>query len=417
MSVPPPPQHPPPRRQPHAPEDPSLTTQIFIDQSRAAAGRADAGQANAGGHRSADRGQQVPPAEDADTQALSPGDVAEARRRAAEDDGESTQMMSMEDLRQLAASSRIEALDGPREGSGDAVQAPPAGAADDARAQEQAPPGVFSAHVPSHPAPSAPDAPPTAPHAAQPHAAPAAPQTAPPHAAPSTAPAGYPAAAGYAVQSGHPAPPAKPTAPPPAAGGGYAAAGQAEPVRRKRRMPVLAIAFVVLSALIVVGIGGWILVDAVTRDGGQSQQAAPPPPATDDSTGEGGLVDESDDGTAAPGAGTESFATPSGNIGCTIDAERARCVVKSFDYSPPAAPDSCEMAEWGSIVVANRDGAGFSCTPAEFPADAEPLEYGQTITAHGMTCSSEETGVSCRSDETGAAFSVARADATFDQAE
>lgn len=183
-------------------------------------------------------------------------------------------------------------------------------------------------------------------------------------------------------------------------------------------MPVLAIAFVVLSALVVVGIGGWILVDAVTRDGEQSQQAAPPPPATDDSTGEGGLVDESDDGTTAPpAADTESFATPSGNIGCTIDQERARCVVKSFDYSPPDAPDDCGMEEWGSIVVANRDGAGFSCTPADFPADAETLDYGQTITAHGMICSSEETGVSCRSEETGAAFSVARANATFDQAQ
>lgn len=401
MSVPPPPQHPPPRRQPQAPEDPSLTTQIFIDQARAAAGRADVGQADAGDRGGADRGYRNPPADDADTQALSPGDVAEARRRAAEEDGESTQMMSMEELRQLAASSRIEALDGPREGRSDAAQAPPAGAADEARAQEQAPPGVFSAHVQSHPAPPAPETPPAAPHAAPPYV-----------------PPGYPAAAAYSVQSGHPAPSTMPVTPPPAAGGGHGHEGQAESPRRRRRMPVLAIAFVVLSALVVVGIGGWILVDAVTRDSGQSQQAAPPPPATDDSTGEGGLVDESDDGTAAPSAAdTESFATPSGNIGCTIDAERARCVVKTFDYSPPDAPDGCEMEEWGSIVVANRDGAGFSCTPADFPVDAEELDYGQTITAHGMTCSSEETGVSCRSEETGAAFSVARANTTFDQAE
>lgn len=403
MSVPPPPQHPPPRRQPHTPEDPSLTTQIFIDQARAAAGRADVGQApaDAGDHTGADRDYRSPSAEDADTQALSPGDVAAARRRAAEGDGESTQMMSMEELRQLAASSRIEALDGPREGRSAAGHAPPAGAADEARAQEQAPPGVFSAHVQSHPAPSAPDVPPAAPHAAPPHVHP-----------------GYPASATYSVQSGHPAPPARPAMAPPAEGSGSAEEGQAEPPRRRRRMPVLAIAFVVLSALVVVGIGGWILVDAITRDGQQSQQAAPPPPATDDSTGEGGLVDESDDGTTAPSAAdTESFATPSGNIGCTIDQERARCVVKSFDYSPPDAPDNCEMEEWGSIVVANRDGAGFSCTPADFPTDAETLDYGQTITAHGMICSSEETGVSCRSEETGAAFSVARADATFDQAE
>lgn len=181
-------------------------------------------------------------------------------------------------------------------------------------------------------------------------------------------------------------------------------------------MPVLAIVFVVLSGLIVLGIGGWIVIDMLDRSGGGTQQSAPQPPATQDSTGEGGLVDEADDeGTAPPTGEVESFVAPSGNIGCTIDSERARCIVQSFDYDPPEAPDGCTMDDWGSIVVANNDGAGFSCTPAPFPSDAQPLDYGQTVSAHGMTCASSETGVSCRSDETGAAFSVARASASFDQ--
>ena len=272
MSVPPPPQHPPPRRQPHAPEDPSLTTQIFIDQSRAAAGRADAGQANAGGHRSADRGQQVPPAEDADTQALSPGDVAEARRRAAEDDGESTQMMSMEDLRQLAASSRIEALDGPREGRrrrgpgtacgcGGRCAGTGTGSAGGVRRARPVASGAVSTRRPSDSAARS-----RSPHAAARSAADGSAPRRSVH-----RPCGYPRGAGYAVQSGHPAPPAKPTAPPPAAGGGYAAArasraGAAQAphagARDRVRRAVRAYRR---------GDRGLDLVDAVTRDGGQSQ--------------------------------------------------------------------------------------------------------------------------------------------------
>src|SRR5690625_3407086 len=393
MSVPPPPQHPPPRRQPPVPEDQSLTTQIFVDRAQAASERASA---DAGDGSGAGRTERNPPGEAADTQALSPTDVAAARRRAAEAEGESTRMMSMEELRQLAASSRIESLDGPRDEHGPASPAPRAGAGDAARAREAAPPGVCSAQSP-------PSMPPTAPPPRPVHAEPV-------H-------QGYAAPGAYPHAAGPPAPSAPSSAPPPTVGPVPGAEG-AVPQRRRRRMPLLAVLFVVLSGVVVLGIGGWIVVDALTRDGGQSQeQAAPPPPATDDSTGEGGLVDESGEETEPPAAAdTESFTTPSGNIGCTIDEERARCVVESFDYSPPEAPDDCSMAEWGGIVVANHEGAGFSCTPADFPAEAEQLDYGQTLSAHGMTCSSEETGVTCRSDETGAAFSVARADASFDQA-
>ena len=89
--------------------------------------------------------------------------------------------------------------------------------------------------------------------------------------------------------------------------------------------------------------------------------------------------------------------------------------LQSFDYDPPEAPDGCTMEEWGSIVVANNEGAGFSCSPAEFPTDGQVLDYGQTVSAHGMTCESSESGVTCRSDESDSSFSVARASADFSQ--
>ncbi|GAA4507967.1 hypothetical protein [Brevibacterium yomogidense] len=408
MSIPPPPQHPPPRRQPQEPEDPSLTTQIFLDQARAAtSGGTGAAEQGAGGST----GRSIP-TDDAQTQALTPQGIAEARRldaesgagseSAAEPDadagGESTRVLSMEELREIAASSRVEAIDGPREAGPQAEWAPRAGAQDEARAREQAAPGVFSTAMPPPQVPTFAVPPPVPPPVAPP-----APPSAP---SPSALPPAHTVASGRHPHVAY------------AAGTHDGTDLQGEEGRRppqRRRMPALAIAFVVLSGLIVLGIGGWIVVDALSRSGDEMQQTAPPP-ATQESTGEGGLVDEADDASTPPeAADVESFVTPSGNIGCTIDAERARCIVQSFDYDPPDAPDGCTMDAWGSIVVANRDGAGFSCTPAPFPSDAEALDYGQAVSAHGMTCTSSETGVSCRSDDSGAAFSVARGSAGFDQ--
>lgn len=312
-------------------------------------------------------------------------------------------MMSMEELRALAASSHIDAIDGPREQEAGGSAAAWATPHDDARAQSTAPPAVFSpamrqaaSHASPDPSVHGPGVPPP-------------PQVPPPH-APQQSPYGAGPAPHAAQQQqqwpdqGH------------AAGAGYAVARPAP--AKKRGMPVLAIVFVVLSALIVLGIGGWILVDALGRSGDQSQEAVPPPPAT--STQEpDGLVDGADDSTSDPSADAagdvQTFVTPSGNIGCTIDAERARCSIKTFDYDPPDPPDGCTMDEWGSIVVANGEGAGFSCSPAAFPTDGQTLDYGESVSAHGMTCESTESGVICRSDETDASFSIARAAADFTQ--
>lgn len=383
MSIPPPPQHPPPRRQPQAAEDPSLTTQIFLDQAKAASAGASGREATAdgGGEQGATVGTPQGPQQASAPQAPhAPEPVEETSAQ------ESTQMMSMEELRALAASSHIDEIDGPREQQS-AASASWATPQDDERAQSAAPPGVFTPVVrqaPSH----GPGVPPP-------------PQVPPPHVQQYGAPG-----AGYA------------SGPPTGQVPQQAAYGQPHGQgtgTRKRGMPVLAIVFVVLSALIVLGIGGWILVDALGRSGEQSQESAPPPPPATSTTEPGGLVDEGENPTADAGEDVEAFTTPSGNIGCTIDAERARCVIQSFDYDPPEAPDGCTMEEWGSIVVANNEGAGFSCSPAEFPTDGQVLDYGQTVSAHGMTCESSESGVTCRSDESDSSFSVARASADFSQ--
>ena len=99
--------------------------------------------------------------------------------------------------------------------------------------------------------------------------------------------------------------------------------------------------------------------------------------------------------------------------GLLIKAENGALSIASFDYEPPERPADCQVENWGGVVVADSEGAGFSCAEAPAPAAAEPLAYGESISAHGMTCTSERDGMSCTSDTTGRGFSLARAGADF----
>lgn len=176
-------------------------------------------------------------------------------------------------------------------------------------------------------------------------------------------------------------------------------------------MPAAAIAVIVIAALLVLGIIGYILFDMFSGPDGGGDTAMPaPPPAAGESESPGEDASES---PSTPASEVRSFAAPSGNISCTIDAERARCTIASFDYEPPEKPADCGIDNWGGVVVANDDGAGFSCAPAPEAPAAEPLDYGESIEAHGMTCTSERDGMSCTSNATGKGFTVARAGADF----
>src|SRR5699024_12271978 len=118
--------------------------------------------------------------------------------------------------------------------------------------------------------------------------------------------------------------------------------------------------------------------------------------------------------SSSPPVAEEVFTSPSGNISCTIDSERARCVINDYDYSPPQKPDDCRLDDWGSIVVANDEGPGFSCLEAPEPAGpARVLGCGDSISAAGMTCTSSDVGVAWKSDESGIGLHVRRASLAF----
>lgn len=186
---------------------------------------------------------------------------------------------------------------------------------------------------------------------------------------------------------------------------------------RKRKIPTIAIVLVALAALVFAAVGGFIIYDQMTRngdgtsttspdngqDGGQQQPAQGQ--GANEQPAQGG------EGATDPGDVT-AFMSPSANIVCTIDAQRARCTIREFDYDAGNPPDTCDVDPYGSVVVVEADNAGYSCVKRGLPTEANVLEYGSSVETHGFTCRSEEDGVTCESSQ-GAKFKVARAGATF----
>src|SRR5699024_1396852 len=163
-----------------------------------------------------------------------------------------------------------------------------------------------------------------------------------------------------------------------------------------------------ISLVLALGIVGYIVWDAT-----QGADEVIAPPSDQPSTGQTDPQPSAPDSSSPPVA-EEVFTSPSGNISCTIDSERARCVINDYDYSTPEKPDDCRLDDWGSIVVANNEGAGFSCLEApESEGPARVLGYGDSISAAGMTCTSSEEGMECTSDESGIGFNVRRASVDF----
>ncbi|GAA1848318.1 DUF6636 domain-containing protein [Myceligenerans crystallogenes] len=120
-------------------------------------------------------------------------------------------------------------------------------------------------------------------------------------------------------------------------------------------------------------------------------------------------------GDGRPDAGEEfSFVAPSGNITCTITEIEAGCAIVEIDVEK-AGPGCRGLHE----VVVGNDGA-LDCrspTGATYPTAGLPvLEYNDSMSHHGFTCTSRRTGMSCHDHDTGHGFSIARAGIVTDPA-
>ncbi|WP_193070430.1 DUF6636 domain-containing protein [Brevibacterium sp. FME37] len=418
MSIPPVPNHPPRpgRRRPVEESPDSITTQLFI-------------------------GQDKSPAADGSTQALSSEELARLRSMVSSDGADATEVLSLEELRQLAAAENDETgFSGPiprKVRSEDIAEAEAASAPKQWNPQgvsaEQSPnpepwDGEFGA--PGPPAPQPPPEPHPTEHPGNeshvPNGASAyAPQTAVAYAGHG----GHGPAGGAYGPGGSAAGPAGSNGGYGSSGGGYGPgsggygpggpggygpggpAGPGGPYRHDnetKKVPGWLWALAAIALVLALGIVGYIAWDATQgQDDSASGTSSEGP-----SEGAGSATDEPS--TSAPPVAAESFKSPSGNISCTIDSDRTRCVISSFDYTSPEKPDDCQMENWGAVVVANNEGAGFSCREApESSGPARVLGYGESITAEGMTCTSTREGMTCKSDETGVGFNMRRAAVDF----
>jgi len=166
------------------------------------------------------------------------------------------------------------------------------------------------------------------------------------------------------------------------------------------------------QVLLIVVVSALVLLFVVLLAGRLSGGSEPDPGAT---TAEAPVVT----GTATPGtdrptdeateAGpAEYFASPSGNIVCALTSDSTDCVISNFTYDPVDAA-SCEEEGVGGHLRVEPAGATMPCEPLVVAGEVPELAYGETISAHGYTCESAESGVTCRHDESGYGFSVARA--------
>ncbi|GAA1841683.1 DUF6636 domain-containing protein [Brevibacterium marinum] len=419
MSIPPVPNHPPrPGRRKPAEESPeSITTQLFI-------------------------GQDKSPTADGATQALSPEELARLRSMVSSDGVEATEVLRLEELRQLAAAEDDESSAGdekPRKvKSEDIAEAEAASAPKQWNPQggppQRAPnpePWGSDFGAPGPPVaggPAAAGGPAGGPPAGGPAAAAAqAPQRPNPHSRPVAHTGNEPhvpnGASAYdphtAAYAGHSAPAGGPYGPgggfgpggPSGPGGPGGPTGPGGPYRREpetKKVPGWLWALASIALVAVLAIVGYIAWDSTqgneeTASGTSSQEPS-----------DGAGAETEGPASSSPPAAVESFKSPSGNIACTIDSERARCVISSYDYKAPDKPDECQLDEWGAIVVANTEGAGFSCRQApDSSGPARVLGYGESITAEGMTCTSTREGMTCESDDSGVGFTIRRASVDF----
>jgi hypothetical protein len=104
------------------------------------------------------------------------------------------------------------------------------------------------------------------------------------------------------------------------------------------------------------------------------------------------------------------FTSPSGNIGCYIDSESARCDIRDRDWAPPAKPADCpEMVGFGQGITLNATGsARFVCAGDTALGGGQPLAYGDSISSGPFQCESTQSGITCRDFRHRSGFTLSR---------
>jgi hypothetical protein len=112
--------------------------------------------------------------------------------------------------------------------------------------------------------------------------------------------------------------------------------------------------------------------------------------------------------TAAAGADSRFFRTPSGNIGCAIFQGQLRCDIRSGLRPRPPRPATCEL-DWGLGLTLERSGRARVVCAGDTVLDprARVLGYGSTWRRSGIACTSRAAGLTC-TNASGRGFFLSR---------
>ncbi len=183
------------------------------------------------------------------------------------------------------------------------------------------------------------------------------------------------------------------------------------PVRRGMN-PALR-AFLVVDVVLVVV---FLVVFLVTRSGGGEPEAASPERSTSEVAASQATAPEdapSASDEPAPRDEPQLFASPSGNILCSISAESASCSIAELAEEGLVEDEACDGTVGHVVLVTADGGAERPCLesdpPGKAPEATPQLDYDQSASAFGYTCTSSRSGMICRHDATGHGFSIARA--------
>lgn len=148
-----------------------------------------------------------------------------------------------------------------------------------------------------------------------------------------------------------------------------------------------------------------------TSSSAPTDQESPEPTESEPTDPEPTDPEATDSETTSTADEATTVASPSGNIVCTIIEDSASCSIADL-AKEPEKDESCDGTV-GYVYSVTTSGVETPCVgerPAKAGSDVAVLDYGQTVTAFGFTCSSAETGMGC-SNGSGNGFVLARAGA------
>jgi hypothetical protein len=132
-----------------------------------------------------------------------------------------------------------------------------------------------------------------------------------------------------------------------------------------------------------------------------SPQDPPEPPPTPASAGFGNAPTPS-----AVTVTEANFLSPSGNIGCYVDKDSARCDIVKKSWEPPPAPTDCELDWAGGISLYQAGEPKFTCAGDTVLGAKKTLRYGSAVRAGDFMCGSARSAMRCENTTTGHGFAL-----------